>query len=102
MPRYGAHVRRRLTFRAGGVAGGSPQGTTSAEPVWKLGYRPALDGVRGVAILLVLVGHTVDFRVLRGAAETGVTLFFVLSGFLITALLAQERRDTGRLDFGAF
>src|SRR5580765_6045338 len=66
-----------------------------------LGHRPALDGLRGVAILLVLAGHSGVPGVGEGG-ETGVALFFVLSGFLITALLAEEYRDTGRIDFAAF
>jgi peptidoglycan/LPS O-acetylase OafA/YrhL len=53
----------------------------------KLGYRPELDGVRGIAISSVVLMHTVDWP--RGGF-LGVDLFFVLSGFLITTLLVQE------------
>lgn len=68
---------------------------------WRLGHRPALDIVRGLAILLVLVGHS---RVpgLVGAGPVGVRLFFCLSGFLITALLLQEHARSGRISFAAF
>jgi peptidoglycan/LPS O-acetylase OafA/YrhL len=74
---------------------------TAPEERWRLGYRPSLDGLRGVAIALVLVGHS---RILGlGATSTvGVTLFFVLSGFLITTLLLEERERTGRTDLVAF
>lgn len=68
---------------------------------WTLGRRPALDGLRGVAILLVLLAHTgAPWFSLTGAI--GVTLFFVLSGFLITGLLLEERSTTGRVDFRRF
>jgi len=68
---------------------------------WRLGRRPALDGLRGVAIALVLVGHSGPVS-LQPVAWAGVTLFFGLSGFLITALLLEERRDQGRIDLGRF
>src|SRR4029079_6587945 len=59
---------------------------------------PALDGLRGAAVIGVLFFH--DDR-LRGG-YLGVDLFFVLSGFLITSLLVAEQRATGRIDLGAF
>ena len=55
-------------------------------------YFPALDGLRGLAVLIVLVAHATPVYV-SGAA--GVDVFFVLSGFLITGILADERSRTG-------
>lgn len=62
------------------------------------GRRPDLDGVRGLAILLVLLGHAFAGPV----AASGVTLFFGLSGYLITGILRKERQRTGRIDFRRF
>jgi peptidoglycan/LPS O-acetylase OafA/YrhL len=65
-----------------------------------LGYRPALDGVRGLAILLVMGAH---FGLgLPQGGRIGVTIFFALSGYLITALLLAEHTKTGRIDLKAF
>lgn len=68
---------------------------------WQLGHRPALDGLRGVAVLLVIAAHY-GAPFLLGGGAAGVTVFFVLSGFLITALLLGERETTGRIDVAAF
>jgi peptidoglycan/LPS O-acetylase OafA/YrhL len=67
--------------------------------VRRLGYEPSLDGLRGVAILLVISRHTFLEPIGGGY---GVDLFFVLSGYLITTLLLDERDDTGRIRLGAF
>jgi peptidoglycan/LPS O-acetylase OafA/YrhL len=61
--------------------------------------RPHLDGLRGLAIALVLVAHVAG---LNGAGLVGVLLFFVLSGYLITGLLLREHRQTGRVDLRQF
>lgn len=67
----------------------------------RLGYRPALDGVRGIAILLVMGRH---FYVpgISGGGHVGVQIFFVLSGFLITTLLLEEHAQSTRVSLGRF
>jgi peptidoglycan/LPS O-acetylase OafA/YrhL len=54
-------------------------------------YAPSLDGVRAVAILAVLAFHTMP-RVFRGGF-TGVDVFFVLSGYLITSVILHDIRN---------
>ncbi|ALJ19025.1 acyltransferase family protein [Microbacterium sp. No. 7] len=60
-----------------------------------------LDGLRAIAVLLVVVYHVFPGWVLRGGF-IGVDAFFVISGFLITTLLLREHADTGRVALGAF
>jgi peptidoglycan/LPS O-acetylase OafA/YrhL len=60
-----------------------------------------LDGVRGVAVLLVVLSHAHVPFFGPGGIE-GVTTFFTLSGFLITGLLLKEHQVTGRIDLLAF
>lgn len=52
-------------------------------------YRPELDALRGVAVLLVIGGH-LYVPGLLGGGNVGVTLFFVLSGYLITSILRDN------------
>jgi peptidoglycan/LPS O-acetylase OafA/YrhL len=64
-------------------------------------FVPALDGLRGIAIVLVLVHHLTLYRPEQGIDSwiaavplfgwTGVNLFFVLSGYLITGILLDSR-----------
>jgi peptidoglycan/LPS O-acetylase OafA/YrhL len=61
---------------------------------------PALDGLRAVAVALVLADHG-GIPGLAGGF-LGVDIFFVLSGFLITSLLLDELGRTGRIDLGGF
>jgi len=72
---------------------------------YRLRYQPALDGVRGVAVALVLIFH-LDVGVVDGG-YLGVSVFFTLSGFLITSLLVDEWNtravtDDPGLDLGRF
>ena len=59
-----------------------------------------LDGVRALAILLVYVAHCGFEHIVPGGL--GVTIFFFLSGYLITSLMRSEAAQTGRLDLRAF
>lgn len=65
-------------------------------------YIPEVDGLRAIAVLLVVTVHMHDklWQPLNGAL--GVVIFFVLSGYLITMLALREEKNRGRLDFGAF
>jgi peptidoglycan/LPS O-acetylase OafA/YrhL len=73
-------------------------GLTSGGPQ-RLGYRPALDGVRGLAIAIVVSFHAFGWP--RGGT-LGVDLFFVLSGFLITTLLLEEHHAMGTISVRRF
>ena len=68
---------------------------------FRLGYRPELDGLRGLAVLAVMAYHC-DLRRVVPGGFLGVDLFFVLSGFLITALLMREHQQTGRVHLPRF
>ncbi|WP_264077186.1 acyltransferase family protein [Mycolicibacterium houstonense] len=61
---------------------------------------PALDGIRAIAVALVLAGHGGVPGVAGGFI--GVDIFFVLSGFLITSLLLDEYRRTEHIDLKGF
>src|SRR5258708_10338854 len=58
-----------------------------------------LDGFRGVAVLLVFLGH---YGVMRPGPALGVQIFFVISGFIITRTLWAEYEDTGSIDIPRF
>lgn len=61
---------------------------------------PSLDGIRAVSVLIVLVSHTGFGQVIPGGF--GVTVFFFLSGFLITHLLIREQATIGRISIAQF
>ena len=77
-----------------------PKGGTDKE-----GFRPDIEGLRGIAVSLVVLFHA---GLLSNAALQltggfiGVDLFFVVSGFLITGLLIRERERNGRISFARF
>lgn len=83
-------------------------------PKSNIGRFPSLDGIRAISILMVLYGHlsgTRDFplsslqsygRWFGDVAHLGVLVFFVISGFLITSLLVEEREQTGTISLKRF
>jgi peptidoglycan/LPS O-acetylase OafA/YrhL len=73
---------------------------TEAGAAPRLGYRPALDGVRAFAIVAVIAFHAQWPG--GGGGYLGVDVFFALSGFLITTLLVEERRRHGGVDLRGF
>jgi peptidoglycan/LPS O-acetylase OafA/YrhL len=82
------------------LASGSPQGRI-----------PSLDGCRAISVFLVLFGHACETKNLDFSrylprlgqvATLGVTVFFVISGYLITSLLLEEERRHGRISLSMF
>lgn len=65
-----------------------------------LEHKPEIDGLRAIAVAAVVAYHAVPEAVPGGFV--GVDVFFVISGYLITALLARELATSGRIDFAAF
>ena len=62
-------------------------------------YIPSLDGLRAVSIAIVVISHA-GYTIIPGSF--GVTVFFFLSGFLITTLLRREHEQHGALNYRAF
>ncbi len=66
----------------------------------KLRYQPALDGLRAISVIAVILYHAGITWMPGGFL--GVEVFFVVSGFLITALLLEERQRSGTIDLRHF
>lgn len=107
----GSRTRRATSMRTSGKArwvAPAPRAARlatarAADRIRRERRRPgihALDGLRAVAVALVLADHG-GIPGLSGGF-IGVDLFFVLSGFLITSLLIDELHRTGRIDLTAF
>ena len=62
-------------------------------------YSPEIDGLRAIAVLAVVLYHA---GVGPNSGYAGVDVFFVISGYLITWLLAREKREHGRIDLLGF
>lgn len=85
------------------------------ETNWKLAKRiPYLDGLRAYSIAAVVLGHSLPLiplfqhswampiAIVFGDGGLGVRVFFVISGFLITTLLLEEREKTGKISIRGF
>lgn len=66
----------------------------------RYGYIPGLDGLRAIAVLIVLVAHFGFSHIVPGGF--GVTVFFFISGFLITRLLIAEAEKKGHVGLKDF
>ena len=69
-------------------------------PKAKYGYIPGLDGMRAIAVLIVMISHVGISALIPGGF--GVTVFFFISGFLITRLLLAEIDKDGRIGLKNF
>lgn len=86
--------------------------STSHAPAWLTrGRVPGLDGLRGIAILLVLLDHLVrvdgfpaprSLRKVQFIGPVGVDVFFIISGFLITMLLTRELARSNTISLRSF
>jgi peptidoglycan/LPS O-acetylase OafA/YrhL len=73
-----------------------PAGNATAQHQSALAYIPELDGLRAIAVILVLINHFAPTSIpfawrVAAVGWVGVDLFFVLSGFLITRILLETR-----------
>ena len=107
-PQRGAHTPTtgvRLVAPRAQALRAAEEDATNAPPAGDkssgtLPYAPGLDGVRGLAVLAVLLFH--GGITWAGTGWLGVDAFFVLSGFLITTLLLREHATSGRVALGPF
>lgn len=70
------------------------------KPATKTSFRGDLEGLRAVAVVLVLLYHAQIWPF--GGGYVGVDVFFVLSGFLITGILLRERESSGSISLPMF
>jgi peptidoglycan/LPS O-acetylase OafA/YrhL len=82
-----------------GPAPSTPPADPPERPALDAGFRADIEGLRGIAILLVLAFHS-GLAVPGGFI--GVDVFFVISGFLITGMLLREIERTGTISLRAF
>jgi peptidoglycan/LPS O-acetylase OafA/YrhL len=81
-------------------------GNLEAKPITKSELLPSLNGFRGISIILVILSHfyfqspSVWLRIFSG--YYGVTIFFVISGYLITTLLLKEKFKSGKISLSRF
>ncbi len=83
-----------------GKSAGNENLASPATDNYRLGYRADIEGLRAIAILLVVAAHA-GVPWLQGGF-VGVDVFFVLSGYLITGLLLQEKLSTGTIQLLKF
>ena len=97
----GGHRGRQAKIEDLGLADRGEFGPAGPRsPARPHGTIPALDGFRAMAIIIVMLSHMGLSAIVPG--QFGVTLFFFLSGYLITTLLRRELMADGRVNYKAF
>src|SRR5688500_8756944 len=76
------------------------EATLAGGPAVKMPVVPELEGIRAIAVAIVFVSHVGFGHIVPGGL--GVTIFFFLSGYLITSLLRSEAAACGRIDLWRF
>lgn len=103
--RSGTNIKTRLIVRA------EPSFAGEAPACLGTGRIPCLDGLRGLSIAMVILGHAAlaggfplpsDPVLLARPGHLGVSVFFTISGFLITTLLVREWTRTGSVSLSQF
>jgi len=94
MNQAASHSRTELGIKGKSVL------SVAAGPQLHVKAIPSLDGWRAISILVVFLGHIGFGHVIPGGL--GVTIFFFLSGYLITSLMLAEVQKTGRLNIRHF
>ncbi len=82
------------------MIGSAPADSDLAKAIGSGSFRPDIEGLRAVAVLLILLYHA-GIPAIPGG-YIGVDVFFVISGFLITGLLLRELEDSGTINRGRF
>lgn len=101
MPRSSSHAAGRLTPPPASADRTAPASSPRTRRSRRARRRiRGLDGLRALAVAVVIIYHLTPTRAPQG--YLGVDIFFVLSGFLITYLLATEISQTGRLNLAGF
>ena len=99
-PSSAANTAQRSHATRTGTSNTKRHNATAATPKKKSRYIPALDGLRALAVLGVIAYH-MGMAWMPGGL-LGVTVFFVLSGYLITSLLLIEWDNTGTINLPQF
>jgi peptidoglycan/LPS O-acetylase OafA/YrhL len=82
------------------LPGGSPSGLDSIAIAKAPSTIPSLNGIRAISVLIVVLSHSGLGQLIPGGF--GVTTFFFLSGYLITTLLLNEHKKTGKINIASF
>ncbi|MHB1518992.1 MAG: acyltransferase family protein [Acidimicrobiales bacterium] len=100
-------TERSIDKQPARMAAPSPATSPAMVPARRLGAVPGLDGMRGIAVLIVFVSHLevilpIPTLLVIPGGTVSLDSFFVLSGFLITALMLREQSRTGKVGKAAF